>query len=68
MTNYDRIKTFTLEQMAAFLNMVDNGNIKIDDCYDKSCGFCDIETLCKRCFMSWPKRDSKESLELDCIV
>lgn len=63
MTNFDRIKSFNIEQMGKFLNLVDLGEI------DYSRTFCDLckgdEGSCDGCFRRWLNTDTKHPQGLD---
>ena len=54
MTNYERIKSFTVEQMGKFSNMMDLGNIDFSKTF---CDMCD-DKECDACFEWWLNSNS----------
>lgn len=62
MTNFERIKSFNVQQMGAFLNMIDLGNIDYSKMFYK---VCDGTKNRKECFTWWLNSDSKQPQGLD---
>ena len=62
MTNFEKIKSFTIEQMGKFLNMVDLEGIDYKKAF---CNSCNGNKLCKNCFIEWLNSDTKRSDGLD---
>lgn len=62
MTNFEKIKSFTIEQMGKFLNMVDLGII---DFTKTLCDVCGNGKDCDTCFRWWLNTDTKHQQGLD---
>lgn len=62
MTNLERIKSFNVQQMGAFLSMIDLGNIDYSKMF---CKVCDGTKNCEECFTWWLNSDSKQPQGLD---
>ena len=63
MTNLERIKSFNVQQMGAFLNMIDLGKIDYSRMFCKK--ICDDTKNCEECFTRWLNSDSKQPQGLD---
>lgn len=58
MTNFERIKTMSVEKLAIELDEITATCIHIKDC--KNCPFDKKNTSCEKKFISWLKTESKE--------
>lgn len=59
MTNADRIRSFSDEELAELLDSVDNGGIRALD-VDYPCDECTQKTKCNECFIEWLQSEVEE--------
>lgn len=65
MTNFDRIKGLTVEQMAMLIDAIDTTKIDFTKMFD--CENCKGERNCRLCFLKWLKSETRRIDGLDIL-